>query len=143
MRLLGCKLSLTLLITLCAVTAQAADFHVNCGRVGQGLNTISAAVSKISEKAKHEALGPNTITVTGACVENVNIASLDNLTLQAGPAGASISDASGGTLDTVAVADSNRFALNGFTINGSVDCFDNAVCRLIGNTIQNPQIGYG
>ena len=143
MKLLGCKLFLTLLLTLCALTARAADFHVNCGRVGQGLNTIAAALAKISEKAKHQALGPNTITVTGACVENVNIASLDNLTLQASSTGASISDASNGTLDTVAVGDSNRFALNGFTINGSVDCFDNAVCRLAGNTIQDSQVGYG
>jgi hypothetical protein len=140
MKLLGCKLSLTLLITLYALTAQAADFHVNCGRVGQGLNTISAAVAKISEKAKHEALGPNTITVTGACVENVNITSLDNLTVQASPAGASISDASSGTLATLTVVDSNRFALNGFTINGGVNCANNAVCRLSGNTIQNSQL---
>jgi hypothetical protein len=143
MKLLRRKLSLTLLITLCALTARAADFHVNCGRVGQGLNSISAAVAKISEKAKHEALGPNTITVTGACVENVSIINLDNITLQASPAGASISDASGGTLDTVTVGDSNRFALNGFTINGSVNCFDDAVCRLFGNTIQNSQTGQG
>ncbi|PWT83089.1 MAG: hypothetical protein C5B58_07100, partial [Acidobacteria bacterium] len=104
-------MSLTLLITLYALTAQAEDFHVNCGRVGQGLNTISAAVAKISEKAKHQALGPNTITVTGPCVENVSIISLDNITLQASPAGASITDPSNGTLDAVVVVDSNRFAL--------------------------------
>jgi hypothetical protein len=143
MKLLGRKLSLPLLMALFALAAQAADFHVNCGRIGQGLNSIGAAIAKISEKAKHEALGPNTITVTGACMENVNVTSLDNLTLQAGPGGASISDASGGTLDTVAVGDSNRFALNGFTINGSVDCFNNSVCRLTGNTIQNSQTGDG
>jgi hypothetical protein len=73
----------------------------------------------------------------------VSITSLDNLTLQASKAGASISDASGGTLDTVAVADAQRFALNGFTINGSVNCFENAVCRTQGNTIQNAQVGFG
>jgi len=136
------ELLLTVLTTLFALTVQAADFQVNCGRIGQGLNTITAAIAKISEKAKHEALGPNTITVTGACVENVSIISLDNITLQASPAGASISDPSSGTLDAVVVVDSNRFALNGFTINGSVQCGNNTVCRLSGNTIQNSQTFY-
>ncbi|HXA07255.1 MAG TPA: hypothetical protein VNY30_20560 [Bryobacteraceae bacterium] len=71
------------------------------------------------------------------------ISRLNNLTLQASPLGATITDASNGTVDAVAVADSGRFALNGFTINGSIDCFDNAVCRLNGNTIQNSQVGFG
>lgn len=137
------KLYLTLLTTLFALTAFAEHFDVHCGRTGQGFNSINAALVKVYQQAKHQALGPNTITVHGACVENVNIASLDNLTLQAGGPNASISDASNGTLDTVAVGDSNRFALNGFTINGSVDCFDNSVCRLNGNTIQNSQTGDG
>jgi hypothetical protein len=102
--------------------------------------TITAAVAKI---AAANPLGPNTITVTGNCHENVVISSLDNLTLQASPLGATITDASGGTLDTLVAVDAGRFALNGFTINGSVNCANNAVCRLTGNTIQNSQIGYG
>ena len=101
---------------------------------------INAAVARL---AARNPLGPNTINVTGNCHENVVISSLDNLTLQASPLGATITDASNGTVDTVAVGDSGRFALNGFTINGSVDCFDNAVCRLNGNTIQNSQVGFG
>jgi hypothetical protein len=131
------KLLFTLLgILLLTVVAQGANLSVDCNKGG----TISAAIAKISA---HSPLGPNLITVTGACHENVSVTSLDNLTLQAGPAGASISDASGGTLDTVAVADAQRFAMNGFTINGSVNCFENAVCRTQGNTIQNAQVGYG
>jgi hypothetical protein len=137
------KLCLTLLITLFALVCEAANFNVTCGKTGTGLHTINAALAKISEVAKHQELGPNTITVTGACVENLLIASLDNLTLQASAAGASISDASGGALDTVLVIDSTRFALNNFTINGSVNCANNAVCRLFGNTIQNSQVGWG
>jgi len=123
-------------IFLLAVVAEGANLNVNCGKGG----TIGAAIAKISA---HSPLGPNQITVTGACHENVSVNSLDNLTLQASPAGASISDASGGTLDTVAVGDAQRFAMNGFTVNGSVDCFENAVCRTQGNTIQNSQSGYG
>ena len=137
-----CKFSLTLLTTLLTLNVMAADYHVSCGKEDQGLHTIGAAVAKISTIAKHEALGPNIIKVTGACVENVNISSLDNLTLQASRAGASISDASNGTLDTVLVSDSNRFNLVGFTINGSVNCVENAVCRLSGNTLENSQTGW-
>jgi hypothetical protein len=144
MKVLHCKLTLTLLTTmLFAPVAQAGNFFVDCRPGAKGITTISAAVAIISQIAARTALGPNTITVTGPCVENVTITSLDNLTLQASSAGASISDASNGTLDTLVVVDSNRFALNGFTINGSVNCADNAVCRLKGNTIQNSQVGYG
>jgi hypothetical protein len=125
-----------LVILLSTLVAEGANLKVDCNK-GE---TIGAAIAKI---AAHSPLGPNLITVTGACHENVSINSLDNLTLQASPAGASISDTSGGTLDTVAVGDAQRFAMNGFSINGSVDCFDNAVCRTQGNTIQNSQAGYG
>jgi len=123
-------------ILLLTVVAEGANLKVDCNKGG----TIGAAIAKISA---HSPLGPNTVTVTGACHENVSINSLDNLTLQASKAGASISDASGGTLDTVAIGDSQRFAMTGFTINGGVDCFENAVCRTQGNTIQNSQVGYG
>lgn len=139
MRFLRAMLLLALLtMLLLALTAQAVTIKVDC-RLTAHL-TISAAVAKI---AATNPLGPNTITVTGNCHENVVVSSLDNLTLQAGPLGATITDASGGTLDTLVVADSGRFALNGFTINGSVNCVNNAVCRLTGNTIQNSQVGYG
>jgi hypothetical protein len=123
-------------IVLLVEAAEGANLNVDCNKGG----TIGAAIAKIS---KHTPLGPNLITVTGACHENVSINSLDNLTLQAGKAGASISDASGGTLDTVVVDDAQRFGMNGFTINGSLNCADNAVCRTQGNTIQNSQVGWG
>jgi hypothetical protein len=129
-----------LTILLFALTTHAENLSVDCRPNGKGIKTISEAVALI---AKKNPLGPNTVTVIGQCVENVSIVSLDNLTLQASRAGASISDASNGTLDTLSVADSTRFALNGFTINGSVNCTDYSVCRLYGNTIQNSQIGWG
>jgi hypothetical protein len=139
MRFLRTMLLLALLtMFLLALTAQALTIKVDCRLTVHP--TIQAAVAKIA--ATHP-LGPNTITVFGNCRENVVISSLDNLTLQAGLLGTTITDASGGTLDTLAVVDSGRFALNGFTINGSVNCADNAVCRLNGNTIQNSQVGYG
>jgi hypothetical protein len=123
---------------LLALTAHALTINIDCRLTFH--MTITAAVAKI---AAAKPLGPNTITVTGNCHENVVISSLDNLTLQASPLGATITDASNGTLDTLVAVDAGRFALNGFTINGSVNCADNAVCRLNGNTIQNSQVGYG
>jgi hypothetical protein len=139
MRLLRSMPLLALLtIFLLGLRAQALTISIDC-RLSTHL-PINAAVARL---AARNPLGPNTINVTGNCHENVVISSLDNLTLQASPLGATITDASNGTVDTVAVADSGRFALNGFTINGSVDCFDNAVCRLNGNTIQNSQVGFG
>lgn len=139
MRFLRTMLPLALLtIFLLGLTAQALTINVDC-RLSIHM-TINAAVAKI---AARNPLGPNTINVTGNCHENVVITSLDNLTLQASSLGATITDASNGTLDTLLVVDSGRFALNGFTINGSVDCVDNAVCRLKGNTIQSSQVGYG
>src|SRR5260370_22197242 len=123
-------LFVSLVIVLSTLVAEGANLTVDCGKGG----TISAAIAKISA---HSPLGPNLITVAGACHENVTINSLDNLTLQASKAGASISDASGGTLDTVAIGDAQRFALNGFTINGSVDCFDHSGCRTKAKPFRN------
>src|SRR6202521_2572713 len=98
MRFLRTMLLLALLtVFLLGLTAQALTISVDC-RLSAHL-TINAAVARI---AARNPLGPNTINVTGNCHENVVISSLDNLTLQAGPLGATITDASNGTLDTVA-----------------------------------------
>jgi len=132
-------LPLALLTTLLpALSAHALMFTVDSRVTGH--LTINGALAKIAARSP---LGPNTITVVGNCHENVVVSSLNNLTLQASPLGATITDASGGTLDTLGAVDSGRFALNGFTINGSVNCANNAVCRLNGNKIQNSQTGYG
>ena len=135
-------LSPIFLTVLFSLAAHAANFSVDCRPGAKGLTTINAAVAQIAANSVKKALPPSTITVTGPCAENVSIISLDNITLQASPAGASITDPSSGTLDAVVAVDSNRFALNGFTINGSVQCGNNAVCRLFGNTIQNSQTFY-
>lgn len=146
MKLLKCLLLLVLGTTLVvALDAQASNLTVDCrpGAKGSNFTTITAAITSVTAQAAKKAMPPTTITVTGPCAENVLIVNLDNVTLQASPTGASITDASNGTVDTVIVESSNRFALNGFTINGSVDCVDNSACYLVGNTIQNSQIGWG
>jgi hypothetical protein len=86
--------------------------------------------------------GPSTINVSGACNENVVIQSIDRLTLTA-VNGASVSDASGGTLDVIFIGNSRDVAINGFRVyagpganaNG-VSCNDFSICRLSGNVIQ-------
>jgi len=117
--------------------AKAATLYVNCdGKVG--LTSIGAALKTLQHT---EATGPNTINVTGGCRENVVIKDMDRLTVT-GRAGASISDASGGTADVVDIRNS-RVTITGMTIDGqngvnndSVDCEQGSQCTLIGNTIQ-------
>lgn len=116
------------------VHARAADLKVDCNGAG-ALSTINGALKLLDPQ------GPNTVTVSGACHENIVIQSFDRLTLIASP-GASITGASNG-LHVVGIADSQRISINGFIINGGdvgVYCFDGSLCRLIGNTIQGAAV---
>jgi len=136
------SICMPLVLLLSANVVGAATVFVNCGGKA-GLTSIGAALKAVQNA------GPSTIKVSGACRENVVIQSLDRLTLKA-VNGASISDASGGTLDVVAVDDSQDVAINGFTVNaGSGDaingihCGDFSVCRLSGNLVQGASGGAG
>ena len=123
--------SLTLLL-LASVT-QAANLRVNCSHKSEDqFSTINAALRQL------RASEPNTITVSGTCIENVVINSLDRLVVN-GINGASITDASNGSLDVIDITDSQRVTISGFTINGGssgVVCSDASLCRFSGNTIQ-------
>jgi hypothetical protein len=129
-------------------TAQAATLHVNCGAREEGLNSIGAALKALQSSESH---GPATISISGACKENIVIQSMDRLTLTA-VNGASVSDASGGTLTLIDIEDSRDVAINGFTINAGSDgvsgangivCGDFSTCRLSGNVIQGAASGAG
>ena len=125
------------LLLLMGSTTHAATLWVNCG-ARSGLTSINAALKALQSS---ESRGPATINVSGACHENIVIQSLDRLTLTA-VSGASVSDASGGKLDVIAISDSRDVAIDGFTINGvpgddnGVSCNDFSTCRLSGNVIQ-------
>lgn len=132
------SLSLPLVLLMSASTVRAATLYVNCsGKVG--LTSIGAALKALQYSEGH---GSSTINVSGACHENLVIQSLDRLTLNA-INGASVSDASGGSLDVILIQDSRDVSVNGFTIyagsganaNG-VDCSEYSLCRLSGNVIQ-------
>jgi len=116
--------------------AQAANFSVNCDRT-ERINKTLRLVAMANPQ------GPNRVTVTGSCKENVKIRSMDRLTLIT-KNGASIADRSNRTLAVVDIEDSRSVTVQGFTINGGAQgilCNTASVCYLTGNTIQGPGPG--
>jgi hypothetical protein len=113
--------------------AQAVSLRVDCDK--------HESISKVLHLlAKANPQGPNTITVSGACQENIVIRGMDRLTLITRN-GASITDRSNGSLAVVDIEDSQKVILQGFTINGGdrgVVCNTASLCYLTGNTIQGP-----
>ncbi len=112
------------------LSAQATNLQVHCGGK-YGITKISSALRII------DPAGPNTLTVSGTCKENVVIVGFDRLNLIANP-GAVLTDASGGQQWAVLyIADSRRVSIQGFTISGGnvgVSCSDYSLCRFSGNT---------
>jgi hypothetical protein len=118
-----------------AADGQAANVTVRCGGGGEdAFPSISAALAHL------DARGANTIAVYGACQENLSITDFNDLTLNAN-AGASISDASGGTKTAIVITSSQTVTINGFTINGGVMCQISSFCGFSGNTFQNSRGG--
>jgi len=112
--------------------AQASNLTVNCAKK----ETISKALKSLTSTNPQ---GPNKITVSGDCNENLVIQSMDRLTLITGN-GASITDGSGGSSAVVDIEDSHSVIVQGFTINGGnagVNCGSTSVCYLTGNTMQD------
>jgi hypothetical protein len=122
-------------LVVLSVGAQAADLNVYCGQK-RFPNTINGALQLLNPA------GPNTLTVSGTCNENVLIAGFNRLKLRT-TTGATINDASGGTDFVVNIDDSTDVVLNGFTINGGVlgvSCGNFSVCRFNRNTIQGASV---
>jgi hypothetical protein len=115
-----------------ARSGQAANVAVQCGGGADedSYQSISAALSHLDPR------GPNTVTVSGSCQENLSITYFNRLTLNANP-GASISDASGGKSNVIAITDSQTVIFNGFTINGGVVCQTVSTCAFFGDTFRN------
>jgi Right handed beta helix region len=112
--------------------AQASNLTVNCAKK----ETISKALKLLISTNPR---GPNKITVSGDCNENLVIQGMDRLILITGN-GASITDSSGGSLAVVDIEDSHSVTVQGFTINGGnggVNCGSASACYLTGNTIQD------
>jgi hypothetical protein len=127
--------TLFLLVALSAASqyAQAVSLRVDCDKH----DSISKVLHLL---AKANPQGPNRVTVSGSCEGNLVIKSMDRLTLIT-LTGASITDRSNGTLAVVDIEDSQKVALQGFTINGGAQgilCSTASLCYLTGNTIQGP-----
>jgi Right handed beta helix region len=126
--------ALFLLVAMGAASqyAQAANLSVNCDK--------HESISKVLRLlAKTNPVGPNMVTVSGGCNENLVIRSMDRLTLIT-KTGASLTDRSGGNSVVVDIEDSHSVTVQGFTINGGgggVLCNTTSVCYLTGNTIQD------
>src|SRR5215831_8633831 len=142
---LGMRLCLPLLLLMVASTVKAATLYVNCGGKG-GMASIGAALRVLQNGEGHDS---STINVSGACHENVVVQSLDRLTLNAVD-GASISDASGGKQDVLAIFDSRDVAINAFKIHAGSDgvsgangisCNDWSTCRLALNVVHGASSG--
>jgi hypothetical protein len=123
-----------LLVAIGAISqsAEAINLTVNCDK----RETIHKALKALADGNPQ---GPNTITVSGSCKDNLLIQSMDRLTLIT-KNGASISDRSGGNLVVVDVEDSHSVTVKGFSINGGnggVVCNAASVCYFTGNTIQD------
>jgi hypothetical protein len=109
-----------------ASVVNATTLAVNCGaRVG--LTSIGAALKVLQSV---ESRGPNTINVSGACNENVQITDTDRLTLNA-IHGASITDVSGGKVETIGIYRGTGIALNGLTVNGGNDGVSIAMATVV------------
>ena len=112
--------------------AQASNLTVNCAKK----ETISKALKLLISTNPQ---GPNRITVSGDCNENLAIQGMDRLTLITAK-GASITDGSGGSSTVIDIEDSHSITVQGFTVNGGnggVNCGSASVCYLTGNTIQD------
>ena len=92
--------------------AQAANLTVNCDKK----ETIHKAVKLLADSNPQ---GPNTITVSGSCRENILIRSMDRLTVIT-KKGASITDRSSGNSFVVDIEDSHSVTVQGFTFNGGI-----------------------
>ena len=117
-----------------AIARKSTDIMLNCG----GSKTLGGVLAGLNPDKAH------TIRISGACNENVDIVAFQHLILLA-ENGASISDASGGTLPVLNVLHTTLFEMHGFTINGGgsgVDCAYNSICSFADNTFQD-SVGAG
>src|SRR2546421_6041711 len=112
MRQKGTVVAFFLLVALGSACqyAQAANLSVNCDKH----ESVSKALRLLT---KTNPQGPNKISVSGACDDNLLIQSMDRLTLISGN-GASITDRSSGSLAVMDIEDSHSVTVQGFTING-------------------------
>lgn len=124
------RVGLVLAFLLLPAWLYAANLSVNCGSKSPHKSSITAAL-------QHLPPGPNTITVSGTCRENVLIAGIDDLTL-AGTPGASVVDQSALTLAAIQIEHSKRVTISGLEVIGGTDgiaCVRASDCTITSNDV--------
>jgi parallel beta helix pectate lyase-like protein len=100
-----CLVIVLFLALLSPMSAWAADVQVVCPSGGPGaFSSVTAALSTLNRQ------GPNSITVSGTCTENIFVDKYENLIVQAVP----------GQTATVAAADSTGIVLQIFASTGII-----------------------
>jgi hypothetical protein len=120
-------------LLLCSVSLQAKVVNVQCGGSKTDPTTISAALKLLNPDV------PNTLNISGNCNENVLISGFTRLTL-AGQQGATVTDASGGTAQTILVLDSTDVVFKTLRVDGGlvgVQCDSFSVCRFSKVAVEN------
>lgn len=113
-RLLSVRVMVVLVFTLAGIVRAQTNVTVDCsGNNHQAFQSINAALNTLN------LAGPNTITVSGTCHENVSIAQRDRLTIQAAAGHfASIENAANPPAITLLIAGSHNIVLNNLVIQG-------------------------
>jgi hypothetical protein len=128
---------LVFLALLLSMSASATDVSVDCsGSNPQVFPSINAALNTL------DLVGPNTITVSGTCHENVAVTQRDRLTIQAMPGRyATIENAATPPSTTLYVAGSHNIVLDSLIIQGGAPAMyisDSSSATLMQNcTVQN------
>ncbi len=127
--------ALVLLLSFVCAPATAATFFVNCNVPGPA-GKIQAYLTHLDPR------GPNTLKVSGTCVENVTVVGFDRLSLIALP-GAVLQDASGGAREVLFIQDSQRVLVQGFTLRGGTvgaQCSFYSSCHFDGNNVSGAAV---
>jgi hypothetical protein len=124
-------------LLIASVSLQAKVVNVQCGGSKTDPTTISAALKLLNPDV------PNTLNIFGVCNENVVINHFNRLTL-AGKQSASVTDASGGTAQTILVLDSTDVVFQTLRVDGGlvgVQCDSFSVCRFSKVAVANGGAG--
>ena len=126
-----------LAFTLARIVHAQTSVNVDCsGSNAQAFHSINAALNTLN------LVGPNTITVSGTCHENVALVQRDRLTIQAAVGHvATIENAAAPPVSTLYVAGSHNIVLNNLVIQGGSPALyisDSSSATLVQNcTVQN------
>lgn len=121
-------------VVLVGLQGEGKTVNVRCaGAGGHDPTSIGAALLLLNPNV------PNTLNIFGTCTENVFINGFNRLTLK-GTGGATVADASGGTVQTILVVDSTDVFFRQLRVEGGlvgVQCDDFSVCRFSDDVIGN------